>query len=51
VNLRSTERKVECILKEFPMTTFQQFLAEHGSEFAATSEPPSLVLAPAQGGD
>ncbi len=51
VNLRTTERKVECILQEFPVTTFQQFLAEHGSEFAAASEPANIILATAQGGD
>ena len=28
VNLSSTEQKVECILKEFPLTTFRQFLED-----------------------
>jgi len=50
VNLKSTERKVESILKEFPLTTFQQFLAEHGSEFAAAAEPAIISMARAQSG-
>jgi polysaccharide deacetylase family protein (PEP-CTERM system associated) len=48
VNLKTMERKVESILKEFPLTTFQQFLAEHGSEFASASEPVNISMARAQ---
>jgi polysaccharide deacetylase family protein (PEP-CTERM system associated) len=49
VNLRSTESKLESIFKEFQVTTFKQFLAEHGSEVAAAFEPPEIALARAQG--
>ena len=46
VNLSSTERKLESILNEFPVTTFRQFLSEHWAECAATSQARALVFAP-----
>jgi len=49
VNLKSTERKIECILKEFPLITFQQFLVEHGSELTSASESSTIGLARAHG--
>lgn len=48
VNLKSVEGKVDSILREFPVITFQQFLAEYGSEFAPSSELSNIVLAQAQ---
>jgi polysaccharide deacetylase family protein (PEP-CTERM system associated) len=50
VNVKSTERKVESILKEFPLTTFQQFLADHESQLAGASEPANIGLARVQSG-
>ncbi|HYV63249.1 MAG TPA: XrtA system polysaccharide deacetylase [Bryobacteraceae bacterium] len=43
-NLKTTESKLERILSEFPVTTFQQFLTEHGSKFTAGAETPHIMV-------
>ena len=45
VNIKSVEGKLDSILKEFPVTTFQQFLVDHGSEFAPASDLMGIAFA------
>lgn len=55
VNLHQTERKIQRILGEFPVTTFQEYLARHGErcrrlEVAAVAPSPVFALGRKLGG-